>query len=253
MTNAIDYAIERIHQSIPRELLDKAFLQNPYAGYYDSRSLSARIKDEVMGRRVLVDCNLIGGQQIFIDINNCQKEYFNGGVFITVPHTLTQGRDIMSVFSAENNIPQYSDAMNITPETRLQFGASGIVPTGITNIQVVAPNRILINTTGVLVKLVLRCVIANDENLGNITPRHYPAFGELSVLGAKAIIYTKLSIAIGEGLNNPAEVSSYLRSQLDEYQAANEEYYNMLHTKWRKCAAWNDPEHRRIVNKLSIR
>ena len=101
MSSAIQNAIEDIRFKIPIELLNFTYLSKSI-GYNLSHaySLDERVRDEVIHRKVLKDCNLIGGTEIMIPVHMHlqQRLDINKAVYY-IPKEYTNGRRITSALS----------------------------------------------------------------------------------------------------------------------------------------------------------
>ena len=65
--NPITYALKQLRYSIPVEILEKVFVSTIWDDDGLTVSLDARIREEVIEERVLVDCNLRYGQEITVN------------------------------------------------------------------------------------------------------------------------------------------------------------------------------------------
>lgn len=250
LPSAISKALNDVFFTIPRELLEMAFMQDRYSGYMDNRSLEERINDTVIRGKVLQDCNLATGQMVTIPLQSLTPSQTQSGWFLQIPPHLTNGRRITNVFAIEygyadqmaygQNIYQgggghaFSDLLRMF-ETSVQGPAS----TGTPWVTLVGPNTILIRDISRWGNLFLRCMIEHDANLNNVSTSAYQTFSDLVQIACKIYIYTRLSIRIGEGAINGGSLNGYLRSALDEYSGMQEQYEEKM-LLWRKVAAFSD-------------
>src|ERR1700752_1514385 len=169
MLNPISNAVKDIHMTIPREILIEVF------GRVDPRdwrqmaplSIDEMIKSKVIHHRVLNDCNLIGGRQALISLvgleAHCQDTYTT---IYNIPLERTGNREILSVLSiydtqvvAQRIMDSVSNAPHVSSATCELIGYNTVMVTD--NMRATQNYE-------------LRCMLANDENLSNLSPRSYP-------------------------------------------------------------------------------
>ena len=263
MTNAIHYSTDRIFNEVPYELLAKAFPPLRFAGYADNRSLEERVRDEIIVRKVLVDANLIGGQQVTVPLDSASARILPEGVIWEVPMHLTQGRKIMSALSVEYNTGHTQSivtggAINNSHNalgnaaTDVYLAANGPSSIGSPRVDIVGPNTVFLRDSGFRGSLLLRCVLENDPYLANISPRHYLAFGDMCIYAARSLIFNRLQIQMAEGSIQPGSINGYIRQALDNMADSEEMYREMRDGKWRKLSMMNDGVSRNQINRLGL-
>ena len=87
MENPITYAINKIKFIIPRQILEKAFINNGGRHRYrESRSLDSFIREHVIENRVTVDIELLGSTFVQLPIKSSWiSNQGNGEYIIRVP------------------------------------------------------------------------------------------------------------------------------------------------------------------------
>lgn len=254
MIAPLQKAIDEIKASIPRQILDEVFVEKNYWYRQLPQSIDDTIISKVLRPRVLVDCNLVGGTEVLIPLYNLipAKTDRNDYVF-RIPKEMTQNRSINSVLSIS-----YGDSyrfMNARNAGILKStGAAGIASQIInasSSIPVVSSDRVqLIGENTVLFSnpeylnsdLVLRCILANDENLAHLQLRSYLAFSAMCVLAVKAYIFNELVITMDMGQLKGGQNLGRFKEIVDNYADANELYSTYLKEKWTKIALMNDRE-----------
>ena len=249
--SAISYAIDRITREIPKEILELAFLRK--ASYFGvNTTLAAQITDLVIKKIVLRDTNLIGGINITIPVDKCKQTYYeknrtNHNLVITVPYTLTNNKKIIEPLSLTANAvmdSNYNGTNNMMVnhmynilDHRSKVGEEFVT----SNLELIAPNTILVyEHITVLANAFLSVIVENNDNLSNLQPRSYLAFGELCVLAAKMFIYNKLIIDLDKGALYGGHELSKIADIVSSYESAFEDYDTFLKEVWSKITFMTD-------------
>ena len=94
----------------------------------------------------------------------------------------------------------------------------------------------------------VRCILENDQNLANYNPRAMYLFGDIVVLAAKALIYTKLAINTTITAMTGGQVDGRLQSIIDGYADSRTMYSELITTRWKKVSILQDRKyHNRII------
>lgn len=246
--NAIVKAIQDIKFNIPIEVLQVGFVEN-FDRVNHITSIDDRILNSVIRPRVLVDCNLIGGITVKIDIAKCNvmqlptREYI-----IEVPKNLTSNRPIVSCLSLVANhrglmhnpymgsndlLVQSTHMLNsLSTETIIQTARLELI--GENTILVSEPHMGLLNAT-------IRVNIAYDDMLNNLHPRSYLGFSTLCRLATKAYIYNNCTVKLDQGYIWAGHELGKIGEIIDSYSDAEEMYQEHLTTIMRKVLFYNDP------------
>lgn len=260
--NAIKKALDEIRYNIPRTILEEAFISQQLRGRGLAVSLDTKIRELVLDPRVLVDCDIVGGVEITIDLSQLMPELVNPGVALyRIPKSLTQGRSITSALSlsfgrgAATGIGGYSNNNSalLGAVQGVLDSALPIPVVAIGDVSLVGENTVMVSDQYVIGGDVwLRCLVSNDPELNNISPASYHNFCELSVLAVKAYIFNHLIIPMDEGQLHAGMQLGRFREIVDGYADANELYREFLNEKWRVTAFHNDPERHRRHLKLIL-
>ena len=244
--NAVTNAINEVKFRIPYEVLHIAFKEQSDM-INTAITLDEMILNKVIRPRVLTDCNLVGGTSILVDSNKCDITAVNPLEFvIKVPKSETGGKSIVSVQSLISNDNFNSNTgigMVDTQEvfTKMANNLGSVIIAQTTRLELIGDNTILVSEPSVyLINCYLRCTVENDENMGNLNPRSYPAFSKLVELAIKSYIYNHLVIKLDKGyIYNGHELGS-IKDIIDGYSDAEEMYQEHLNTVWRKVAFLNN-------------
>jgi len=265
--NPITYAVDRIINSgIPKPILNLMFLSRYARDYYTLDTLQSKIREEVIDKRVMVDCNLVHGTDMTIPLVKCEKltgNYYSA-VF-RVPKELTQGKRIVSVIdltAASGTVITADASMTATSSgmytaTMANYSTMGAVmgaarqmQRSVMPIQVVANALVyLVGDNTVLIKdsviipstQMLRVVVENDENMNHIQPAYYPTFYDLVLTAVKAYIYNNLVVEQDNVFIMSGGEMNKFKEIVDSYSDMEELYTEKLEA-WYKSALLNDPE-----------
>src|SRR5699024_8504871 len=193
--NPITYALQRIRQSIPPQLLSIAFTEPSAKHFAIPVSVDSVIKEQVLISRVLVDCNLVGGAEIVIPLTNVHHERVDPGVHVyRIPKQLTQNRSILSAL----NIGFANDGQgNISHQFGLRdevLNAAKQQLSSMMSIQIISDARCNVIGDNVVMaehadyylgRIYLRCIIENDANMNHLNPRSWDNFATLCTYAVK--------------------------------------------------------------------
>lgn len=265
--NPIKKAIYEVRARIPRQILEKVFIDG--SSYYRptlNSSIEEQIETLVVRPRVLVDCNLIGGEQVLVPLAGLEQERtLQYTTVINIPKSRTNGRSINSVlnvsFFNSASVSGYVGAgvmgmgslsggtgyngMDNSAATALSasvVAAMDKIPmTSTSKVQLIAENTILI-TDGINLpnESFLRCVVANDENLAGLQMRSYRYFAQLVEYAVKAYIYNQLIIDIDVGELRYGQNLGVFKEIVASYSDANQNYTDYMSTTMEKVLFLND-------------
>ena len=250
--NVISKAIEDCKFKIPRKILEAVFVMRDGAWRQSQYNVDENIMATVVRPRVLVDCNLTGGAEVFIPLEGLQKERVNDYTSVYhIPKSKTQGRSILSVSIITFTDPTRMSSIGIGAvqgnTTMMRAGnamvdAMGNIPvTSTARVQLIAENVVMVQDTIVLpANIFLRCTIANDENMSHIQPRSYLAVSKLVEYAVKAHIYNELVINMGQTMLVGGQDLGVFKEIVDSYSDANELYETHLREVIQKVQFMND-------------
>jgi len=254
--NAISKAMSEIYYNIPKEIISLAFNDNQAQS---AISMDEMIMNRVIRPRVKVDCNLLGGVETYIRVAVCKiTDYstnYGREYLIDVPKTATNNRSIVTALSLFFNTASvnynsgHTDPLVNASSKQLTIAEQPSMVTT-SRLEVVGENKVLVSDPSVYFGSgTLKCVVENDDNLSNISPRSYIAFSNLCVLATKAYVYNYLSIKMGSGYIQSGHELGVLNDVISDYSGAAQEYQEYLITTWRSVMLHNDSD--RLNNFIS--
>lgn len=260
--NPIKKAVDEVRFAIPTAILERAFLRR-----YDSwraaprTSLDEQIIMKVIRARVMIDCNLIGGTQALVDLSGLPQErpadYLT---LIHIPKERTEGKSINSVLhvgftslmalagwtgmSSNNALASYGSFDN----TASGVLASGLIAafdkipmTSTAKCDLVSENTIVVrDAISLPPSILLRCVLANDDDMTNLSPRAYRHFAELVTYAVKAYIYNTLVVNIDQAELQGGQQLGTFKDLVDGYADSNQNYLDYLQQSWEAVAFMAD-------------
>lgn len=255
--NPISKALADLKFRIPTEILIEVFAPKSYRWIDSTIGYEEQIKNLVIRQKVLVDCDLVGGNEVTISLAGVPMQYLDTGRLSSVyriPKDRTQGRSITSVLSiayiSGNEGPLLGAGMafnNCSVTDTLMAGkavmdAASTVPLVSTaKVQLIGENTVLVTDSSYMPGVgLLRCLLANDENLSHLQLRSYPKFSKLVELAVKSYIYNNYSIALDTGkIVGGYEIGKF-REIVDSYADAEQMYEDYLKEVWQKVLFMND-------------
>lgn len=265
--NPIDKAISDIKFKIPKVILEKAFLTSNNNWTFGAKrsvaSLDFLIKDKVVYPRVMEDCNLVGGQEVYVPLEGVRVEVTGDNRTIwQIPLSLTNNRRITRVYSIVHGTLRTTGlgSYHNTDGNSLLGTARGLISSNTTIPQVSFSNIVLIGENTVMGEfsylyqpnLHLRCVVENDEQFNNLPGPAVPAFSKLVEFAVKAFIYNTLIIEMDEAMLSGGQTLGRFLSIVEEYSDANELYEEHLREVWTKTAFLADKlAHQRHIKRVT--
>jgi hypothetical protein len=265
--NPIKKAIDEIRYSIPREVLNLVFHNTTHSWRNTPVSLEEQITNKVIRARVMVDCDLVGGDEVFIDLSGVPQEMTNTYTTVYyIPKERTQNRTITAAIAVSYITSAAAlaiagntgyDVCSVTPS--LQLGQAmmnshmPIPPVSTAKVQLIGENTIMVRDTAPPIGFgYLRCILSNDEALSHLQLRSIPVFCDMCVLAVKAYIYNEYIVTLDKGQLYGGQEIGVVRQIIEGYSDANELYRTFLTEKWTKVAFMNDRETFERFLKLNI-
>ena len=275
--NPIKKAIEEAKYRIPRQLLERVFIDGSTFGRTNWRSnLDEQILALVVRPRVLVDCNLIGGTQELIPLQGLafvSPPDYQWATVVHIPKDRTFNKSINSVlnvmffntaqiagFAGASMLasgqgtsmfnPSASDNSALMAATAGVLAAMDKIPyTSTSRVQLCGENTILIRDGMTIPQnSYARVVLSNDENLTNLQLRSYRHFSNLVEHAIKAYIYNELIVQVDVAELRYGQQLGVFKEIVTSYADANSNYLDYLTNTWEKVAFMNDDEtHLRFI------
>ena len=254
MLNAMAKALDEVKFRIPKTILQVVFTDRNSHWKEVPLSLDEMVMKDVVRPRVMIDCNLLGGTEMFVNMEGVPYTRTDDYTSVyRIPKHKTNGRSIISVknitFTDPTKVSSYGVAAGQQNTTMLQVGsavmdAHGSIPmTSTAVVQLIAENVVMVRDTVILpANIYLRCVIASDENMSHLQLATYRIFADIVVLAVKAYIYNEYIIQMDIGELHGGMNLGRFKEVIDTYAEADELYRTMLTDKWMKVSMMNDTE-----------
>ena len=253
--NALTKALSEVYFNIPIDILKLAFSDT---NANQVISMDETILARIVRPRVLVDCNLVGGEEIYVSTELCKiidySNTYNLEYLIDVPKRVTAGRSIMSaigLFSGHYNTKETSgEGAFGNAAAQMMTSVDPAIAIGTARLELIGENKILVTDPEyAIIGGYVKCVIENASNLSNISPRSYLYFSKLVVLAVKAYIHNQLIVRMGKGYIYNGHELSIVNDIITNYESANEDYSEYLQSTWRVVAYHNDKD--RLANHIN--
>lgn len=251
---ALTKAIDEVKFRIPRQILETVFSQPSVNWKQKPVPVEESILSLVVRPRVLVDCDLVGGTEVFISLEGIVPDRPEDYLSVyRIPKTLTQNRSILSVLNISFNDPtRIAGHMAVAQHqatAMLQAGAammdahSPMPMTSTAQVQLIGENVVMVRDTVLLPDNVfLRCRLANDSQLSHLQLRSYRAFSKLVELAVKSYIYNQYVVQMDMGQIKGGMMIGKFKEIIDGYADSEELYQTYLSEKWEKISFMNDQE-----------
>lgn len=262
--NPISQAISQIKFRIPKRLLEEAFANRTRSWRAAAVNIDEAIRNQVIRPRVLVDCNLHGGTETWIGLEEVDYERTDDYTTVyRIPKEKTQNRSIIAVLNVTFTDALRASAFGITggcdTSTELQaaqavMDAHAAIPqTSTAKVTLIGENTVMVRDSMVLPpNIYLRCILANDENLSHLHYRSYPQFIKLCEHAVKAYIYNKLVIEVDVGEIQGGQVIGAIRTILDSYADQEELYQDYMINTFQRVLFMNDDESYSRMQKMLV-
>lgn len=263
--NIITKAIQDVRYTIPKEVLDYAFIDNELVRLGIPFTVDQSIREKVVQERVLVDCNLYAIRQVEVPLTGLKsRKYPEGYIVYHIPKERTDNCSIVSALGVTYGIRGYGHghhAMRYMDGTsQLQAASQAVMDSSLdhaglssSKVSLIGENIIAIRENMVLPDdIILRCNIAYDSELSTIKPASWKAFGKLVEYATKAYIYINKRVIVDQAVLHGGMSLGRLGDFIDEYSDANELYNEYLEETWRKVAFSNDDESMNRLMALQI-
>jgi len=228
----INYLINVIERSIPREVLDIALsIDSKFS--LKNTTLESKIEHQVLRKTVLLDMNLISGLEMVLPINDMM--YINdtdGATLLKISDRALQGRSIISALSLANanetkdiGASDASEGFSQVMQNNNDWSSANIV----VKMEVISPNEILVyeNIQNIMGSS-LRVNVEYSNRFNEINPKSYPKLAEISILAVEAHIYKNMIIKINQGQLYHGHSIDSISNIIEQYSESLKEYYENL-------------------------
>lgn len=251
--DAIVKALSDIKMQIPRPILEEVFrhLQGPRNR--NMIGLDDGISQMVIFPRVLVDCSLLGGDEMHLPLTSGTiQQVDNQTILVRFPKSITNERSILTVLGVEYSNPASaawlapvlgtSQSPHVLQQGKMMIDVHSPIPSTFTSrVILVGENTVqLTGFTSPPANFYLRCVLEYSERMASLSPRYYHHFSKLAVLAVKAFIFNQYELEVAEAQLSAGRELGKFGQIIDRYEDANDTYEEYLKTKWAKVAFMND-------------
>lgn len=254
---AISKAISEVKFIIPEEILDIVFMKKDYMYRDRPTNLDKEIIRKVIGPRVLVDCNLIGGADYIVPLMDAHRDMTEEWMAIyRIPKSYTDNRSIMSVLgvmylnpymtsaAAGSNINGWSHIMSASQAV---LDAMSPIPNfSSSEVQLEGENTIVIRDSRILPqRSFARVILSYDEYMSNINPRSYIAFARMVELAIKSYIWKNRVVKMDRGEMSAGVTLGSFKDVIEEYRDSEQMYQDYRKDVMRKVLMMNDDVRKR--------
>lgn len=248
--NAISKALQEIKFNIPFEVLQIAFITNePYVAAPNNLiySMDERIRASVINSRVIVDCNMVGGDPVTVYLAHCRvDEVLPGEFIITVPKQATGGRSIVAPLSLVSNFG-YTNTATFGYVSPILSAANNMynnlgtdTPMQTSRLELIGDNVIMAKDPSIyLYNTALRCVLEYAPNMSSLHPRFILAFAKLCVLACKSYIYNTSIVKMDQAFLYGGHELNSVTSVIEGYADAEQMYQEYLNVEFKKILYMN--------------
>lgn len=252
MMNKIEYLLKKIKQQIPMPVLTYAFLPRNDMGSRMSmvrETLDWVIRERIIDDWVMEDCNLVGGQEVNIDMSQCViSDTLVGGYLVEIPLSATGGRHITTVMS----VGSISGALNLS-RTGNEIADAVMGPMAVSHarVQIVGPNLVMMEG---LIYSAARSILVRLENESSFNNIMEPALINLSklcVLATKAYIYNTCLIDAEQAPIIHGVPFGVIKNIIDGYADSQSMYQEFLEMDWHNTALMQDRDaHNKLIRMM---
>lgn len=259
--NLIKMAIDKVKYSIPRPLLKEAFASVSYnptqrrfmTGQHTNISIDQMIEDVVIRDRVKVDLDLCSGVETTIDISNYAAEYIDDyNTVYRLDEEILGGRVLTNVYEIlyGDGSTRHHDGERPCGSSPMTGAAAGMLNVHMpmpkvssARVSIIAHNTILVSdTVRTPYRLYLKCQVAHEKSMSNLSPAYAHVFFNLVRLATQAYVYNSLVINVDEAVVRSGVEIGRFREKLDEYSDSFSLYEEYLQEEWKQVAIMNSKE-----------
>lgn len=238
--SVITHGISRIKLKINERILKLAFLEPHERFRTIPVSYESRILAKVIRPQVFVDCNLIGGMEVFVALDGVQKEFIDQLTTVYyIPKELTNGRSIITPMAITymNPTTLNSLATNATCNRGSAMAGIGslldsylpIPPVSDATVTLIGENTVMVKNNMLIPQGgYLRCLVEYDEDFSVLRPKVWPEFEKLMEYAIKQYIWVKLDYDLDMGQLVAGHELGVVRRIVDRFEDAQEKYEEQL-------------------------
>lgn len=248
--NFIGYCLQQIH-AIPEVILEMAFKNHSRYELNPNNNLNYYIRRDLIDQRVRATLNSMGGVQIDLIIDSgVEFSEYNGGYLYQIPLDKTGGRHILRTVSIGPY--GYSDLQNgyCNPLKKIEeryLAATGGFRTEISVEMYDTASNSFFVTQMVPDGYHLVCYVEYDQEFNDLARGHWDVIGQYVLLEAKAYIYQKLVVSLGQFNFQGGQVNQSLQNIVESYSDAANQVQQMKDDRLSKVLTMSDRKSYRAI------
>ena len=235
---AVTKALEERKFQRPMEFLNIGFKHE--VDFMTSRNVATsrddRILTNVIRKRVLVDCHLIGGTPTTVPVEYCDVIQTNPNEFVVnVPKDLTSNKSIVNVLSLVANMnyigssilpsPAYDTSPILGAATTMYNSMKTVNLIQTSRLELIGENTIIVSEPHLMIfNAFLKVNLEYDDSMSTLNPRFMRGFSKACVLATKAWLYNKLVVIIDQSRLYAGHDLSIITDIINSYSDAEEQY-----------------------------
>ena len=267
MATAISTALLQIHRTIPKAILERAFIPTKYNQLrrdpFMPGSVDEIIIEKVIHGYVTPMIDTIGATEAVIPLKGLGYERVDTDKYVVhIPKDRTNGRSISSAlaiiwYGMGQIYPDAGSAMvgqalgwttasnfcgpDITPALAVANSYKPLVSSQSSNVRVVDGNTVLIEDVLVPTdNAFMRVILTHDRELSTLSQHTWLHFAKLCEYACKQYIYTKLVLEIDMAELVGGQELGKFKEIVEGYSEAGELFDTYLQEKWRKISFMAD-------------
>lgn len=264
--DAITKSLSDVKMQIPRPILEAVFRNSAMRQSRSLLGLDDSIAQAVIFPRVLVDCSLMGGDELHLPLQAASIEQVdNQTLVLRFPKSATNDRSILTVLGIEFSNPSSTawlapvvgtnQAPQVLQTGKMMVDVHAPVPSTFSSRAVVIGENTVMLTgfNSPPVNFYLRCIVEYSSRMSSLNPRYYFHFSKMAVLAVKAYIFNAYELEVAEAqLSGGREIGKF-GEIIGRYESANDDYLEYLSTEWGKLALLNDQQSYHALLRSMIR
>jgi len=261
MTNPITYAVERIKRSgIPKEVLNFAFMD--IIGNVETID---SVLEGIIRRTALQDISDAVGDKVYIPLKEdyVVKRDVGIGTVIRIPSEALQHKSILEVLQVTRNTMFYSNTQffgrydtgsNMESEAmKMMDNLSSASVESSAGVIMLGKNTFFIRDYYYTIDILSALVkVSYHENLPELSSAAKPKWFKFCKLAVEMEIYNKVIVMLDEGAISQGHNIGMLKTKIESYESAEEQYYEMLENEMYKIMMFSDKNGIRKIAKMGV-
>lgn len=251
-TNPIEFAINRLTMTMPRQILEMAFFPAIEHRTTDATNLNQRIRELLIEPIVMTDLNNAGGVAIPLDIQQSWITMISPVISIVdVPKNITQNRRITSALNSTFGVNSVNSSaigianqgnQTLTAANRVFNSAKTPPYVGTPDVRVVGNNQLEVrNFVSIPVRMRGLIRIEYSRDFTELRTFYWKFFTELVELAVQAYCYNNLLADMDRAFLQGGVEMGRISSKVEEWSDSHKTYADQLVDRWNRILILNDP------------